>query len=72
MFKVGDRVKVLNPNINEQDELLEAETINLLKTLNFIGTVTQIENGLNYVGFAHENLGWVTQVFKEDEIEVVQ
>lgn len=72
MFKIGDRVKVLNPNTNEQDELLESETINLLKKLDFIGIVTQIENDLNYVGFAHETLGWVTQVFKEDEIEVVQ
>lgn len=72
MFKVGDKAKILNPDIETQDELLEPKTVNLLKELNFIGTVTQVEDELTYVGFAHENLGWVTQVFKEDEIEVVQ
>lgn len=72
MFKVGDLVKIKNPNLEEQGELLSTETINLLKTLNFTGTVTQVQDDLFYVGFADEKLGWVTQVFKEDEIEVAQ
>lgn len=69
MFKVGDVVKIKNPDLEEKGELLSPETINLLKTLDFTGTVTKVEDDLFFVGFAHEQLGWVTQVFKEDEIE---
>lgn len=72
MFKVGDLVKIKNPKLEEQGELLSAETINLLKELNFTGAVTQVQDGLFYVGFVHEELGWVTQVFKKDEIEGVK
>lgn len=72
MFNIGDKVKNINPNIEEQGELLAPETINLLKALDFTGVVTQLQDDLVYVGFAHETLGWVTQVFQEDEIEVVQ
>lgn len=72
MFKIGDRVKIKNPDIEEQGELLSPETINLLKTVEFIGTVTKLEDDLTFVGFAHESLGWVTQVFKAEEIEVVK
>lgn len=72
MVEVGDKVKIKNPDVKEQGELLSAETINLLKELDFTGTVTQVQDVLIYVGFAHEKLGWVTQVFKPDEIEVVK
>lgn len=72
MFKIGDRVKIKNPDIEEQGELLSPETINLLKTVEFIGTVTKLEDNLTFVGFKHEKLGWVTQVFKTEEIEVVK
>lgn len=71
MAKVGDKIKIKNPDVKEKGELLSAETINLLKELNFTGTVTQVQDGLIYVGFAHEKLGWVTQVYKDDEIEVI-
>lgn len=72
MFKVGDKVKVKNPDLTEQDELLSIETIAVLKALNFTGAITQIEDDLYFVGFAHDKLGWVTQVFKADEIEGVK
>lgn len=71
MYRVGDLVKVKNPDTEERGELLSTETINLLKELDFTGTVTQVQDGLIYVGFAHEKLGWVTQVYKDDEIEVI-
>ena len=72
MFKVGVVVKVKNPAVEEQGEMLSSETINLLKTVDFTGTVTKIEDELFFVGFTHEKLGWVTQVFKEEEIEEVE
>ena len=54
MAKAGDKVKIKNPETKEQGELLSAETINLLKELDFTGAVTQVQDGLIYVGFAHE------------------
>ena len=69
MFKVGDLVKIKDPKLEEQGELLAPETINLLKAVNCTGEVTQAQGGLFYVGFKHDKLGWATQVFKEDEIE---
>jgi len=68
MFKVGDKVKIKNPNVEAQGELLSPEAINILKEVDFTGTVTKVEDDLIFVGFVHDQLGWVTQVFKEDEI----
>lgn len=73
MFKVGDKVKIKDPDVQVQDELLEKEAIDILKELSFIGEVSQVQEGLFYVGFkSGKGLGWVTQVFKEDEIEVAK
>lgn len=72
MFKIGDTVRIKNPQLEEQGELLAPETINLLKAVNCTGEVSQVQDGLFYVGFKHDKLGWVTQVFKEDEIEGVK
>lgn len=72
MFEVGDLVKVKNPSVEEQGEMLSSETINLLKTVDFTGTITKVEDELFFVGFTDEKLGWVTQVFKEEEIEEVE
>lgn len=73
MFVVGDKVKIKNPDLEVQDELLEQNTVDILNELNFIGEVSQIQEGLFYVGFkSKEGRGWLTQVFKEDEIEEVK
>lgn len=73
MFKAGDKVKIKDPDVQIQDELLEKEAIDILKERNFIGEVSQVQEGLFYVGFKSEKgLGWVTQFFKENEIEVAK
>lgn len=73
MVSVGDKVKIKNPDLEVQDELLEQNTVDILNELNFIGEVSQIQEGLFYVGFkSKEGRGWLTQVFKEDEIEEVK
>lgn len=72
MFKDGDKVKIKNPNVEAQGDLLAPEAINILKAVDFTGTVTKLEDDLIFVGFIHEELGWVTQVFKEDEIEGIE
>lgn len=72
MFQVNSKVKIKDTELVAQDELLSEETIALLKAVDFKGEVTQVQDGLFYVGFKHDKLGWVTQVFKEDEIEEVK
>lgn len=69
-MKLGDKVRILNPKMVAEDDLLQEETIDILKVLDFIGEITQIQNELYYVGFKKENT-WVTQVFKASEIEVI-
>ena len=71
-MEIGYKVKVKNPNTKAEGEMLSEKTVKLLEILNHTGVVTQIKDELYYVGFAHESLGWVTQVFKAEEIEVVK
>lgn len=71
MFNIGDTVKVKNPDNEIKDDLLSAEALDILTNLDFTGKVTQIQDGLHYVGFINED-GWITQVFKEEEIERVE
>lgn len=68
MFELGQEVKILDPNLEEQGELLSKETVEVLKATKGIGEVTQIQDGLFYVGFKDEEGNWVTQVFKEEEL----
>lgn len=72
MFNVGDKAKIKSTNTKEQGELLSAETIKVLEDTNFTGEVTQIQDGLIYVGFVDSKKNWVTQVFREEELEVVR
>lgn len=69
MFKVGDKVKMTDTELEAEGELLSEETINVLKNVEFTGEVTQVQDGLFYVGFLDGAENWVTQVFKEDEIK---
>lgn len=71
MLQVGDRVVVRDPDKEVKGELLSEETINLLEALNYTGVVTKDEGSIYFVGFAHETLGWVTQGFREEELEKV-
>lgn len=71
MFKVEDIVKIKDTKLMAQDELLSEETLNVLKAVDFTGTITQVQDNLYYVGFIDKNDNWVTQVFKENEIEGV-
>jgi hypothetical protein len=73
MLKVGDKARVKNPDLETKDEVLEQNTVDILEELNFIGEVTQVQDGLFYLGFkSKEGRGWLTQVFKEEEIEEVK
>lgn len=71
MFNEGDIVKIVDTNKLESDEILEKEALQIIKESNYTGEVTKIENGIYFVGFMND-LGWVTQGFKADEIQEVK
>lgn len=71
MVKVEDKVKIRDTNLVAQDELLSEETLHVLKAVDFTGMITQVQDNLFYVGFVDKDDNWVTQVFKENEIEKV-
>lgn len=71
MFNEGDIVKIVDTNKLESDELLEKEALQIIKESNYTGEVTKIEDGIYFVGFMND-LGWVTQGFKADEIQEVK
>lgn len=71
MFKKGDTVQVKKPDLQIVDEMLSQQAVFTLKALDFKGTVTQVQDGLNYVAFKHKHV-WLTQVFKDDELKAVK
>lgn len=71
MFNEGDIVKIVDTNKIESDETLEKEALQIIKGSNYTGEVTKVENGIHFVGFMND-LGWVTQGFKADEIQEVK
>lgn len=70
-LKLEDVVKVINPDTVADGEMTNSTTIAILKECDNKGKVTQIQDGLVYVGFVSE-IGWVTQVFKPEELEEVK
>lgn len=68
-MKVGTMVIRKDKDLKEEGDRLSKETIAVLKACDFKGEITQIQDGLYYVAFKALD-AWVTQVFKEDEIEV--
>lgn len=71
MFKQGDKVRRKNIDLKAEEGIMDQNTIQILKDCNFTGEVSQVQEGLFYVGFKSKN-GWVTQVFKEEELEAVK
>lgn len=69
-LKVGQTVEIKNPDIEVKGEMTNPTTVNILKDCKFRGKVTQIQDGLAYVGFINDD-GWVTQVFKPKELKEV-
>lgn len=70
-IKVEDTVEIKNPEIEVQGEMTNPTTVQILKDCKCRGKVTQIQDGLVYVGFV-TNDGWVTQVFKPEELQEVK
>lgn len=71
MFKVGDKVKVVDVEKVKNDDLLEDHALKIIQKNDFMGEVTEIMDDIYLVGFKNE-LGWVTQGFKADEIQEVK
>jgi len=70
-FQLGQRVKVSNPKEVQQDPHLEGHALKIIEASNFTGEITKIQDGIHFVGFKND-LGWVTQGYKSDEIKGVK
>lgn len=76
MFKKGQRVKPKNTDQVLNDQLLSASARQIIQAANCVGTITQIKveddgRSLNYVTYEGPG-GIVTQVYRDEEIEVAQ
>lgn len=69
-MKLNDNVKVKDTPKIDNDQTLESNALSIIKKSNYQGVVTKISDGIFFVGFKND-LGWVTQGYKSDEIEVV-
>ena len=70
-YTKDQKVQIVNLDTVRKDEHLEDSALKIIEKSNFRGKVTKIENGINFVGFKNE-LGWVTQGFKGNEIKGVE
>lgn len=71
MIELGDKARIKNVETVKNDSLIDSEALKIIKKSNFQGDVTKIADGIHFIGFQNE-LGWVTQGFKLQEIEVVK
>lgn len=70
-YKIGQTVKVANPKSVQQDPYLESNALKIIEASKFTGEITKIQDGIHFVGFKND-LGWVTQGYKVDEIKGVK
>ena len=70
-FDKGQHVEIVDWESVNNDELLEDRAKDIIGLNQFKGEVTKIENDIYFVGFKND-LGWVTQGFKSNEIKGVK
>lgn len=70
-FELGQTVQVKDKLSVRNDDHLEESALDIIVKNNFRGEVTKIDEGINFVGFKND-LGWVTQGYKDNEIERVK
>ena len=71
MFKEGQTVRVIDTKAVKEDPFLDKEGLEIIEKSDFTGEITKIEDGIHFVGFKNE-AGWVTQGYKEKEIQGVK
>lgn len=76
MFKVDQKVTPVNIDNVLNDTLLNTSSRQIIQGANCIGTITQVQpdpegKTLNYVTYTTTN-GKVTQVYRDNEIEVAK
>ena len=71
MFKQGDTVRIADIEATKNDDLMDKEALKIIEKSDFTGDITKVEDGIYFVGFSND-LGWVTQGFKENEIQAVE
>jgi len=68
IFKVGDRVRVVDEGKVRSDIYLEETALDIIKKSRYKGEVTKIVDDVYFVGFKND-LGWVTQGYKANELK---
>lgn len=71
MFELGQKVQIADVAKTKNDKFIESHALTIMETSNFKGEITKIEDGIHFVGFKND-IGWVTQGFKSDEIKEVK
>lgn len=70
-YKNGDKVQRLERYEGAIEGIVSRETIDTLEKCDYTGEVSQVQDGLVYVGFRAGDV-WLTQVFKPEEIKEVK
>lgn len=70
-FTIGQTVEIVDTDAVVGDEHLEQSALAIISSNNYKGKVTKIVDDIYFVGFKN-NLGWVTQGYKENEIRGVE
>lgn len=69
-MNLGDKVKIKDIDKVKKDATLDPESRAILQGVNYQGIITDQHDDIYFVGFAND-LGWITQGYKDTEIEVI-
>ena len=67
-YSVGDRVSIIDEGKVRSDVYLEESALDIIKKNRYKGEVTKIVDDVYFVGFKND-LGWVTQGYKANELK---
>lgn len=67
-YKLNQVVKIADVDKVNNDEFLDKDALDIIKESNYSGKVTKVEDDIYFVGFKND-LGWVTQGYRVDEIK---
>lgn len=69
-MKINTKVKIKDIQRLKQDEHLEEQALKIIEASNYEGVITKVIDDVFMVGFKND-IGWVTQGYKANEIEVL-
>ena len=67
-MELGQKVRAVDIEKQKNDPHLTESSLRIIAKSDFVGEVTQLQDNLVYVSYKND-LGWVTQVFKPEEVK---